>query len=184
MERLLPRSAYGYGQFDRAGNPYRSGPVRFVVNHVIAGPTGRAASLYGWFVQSGLSTHFYVRRDGLIEQYVPLLAAAYGQGVTSAGSDFPAGYPGSGSAYNNQALSIEREGQPWEEPTPIQWARLVALNRWLADGADGTYPPIPLDGDHIVGHYRTDWRNRASCPHVDGPRYMARLLKAMEDLWP
>jgi N-acetyl-anhydromuramyl-L-alanine amidase AmpD len=141
-------------------------------------------SLYGWFLRSPanpktgpLSTHYWVGQDGTIEQYVPDTGASYGQGVTSAGSAFPPEYPGSGVAYNQMALSIEREGYPTEEATPIQWQRIVELNRWLAH----TYH-VPMDGDHIVGHYRTDRSSRSGCPStpsLTAAAYMAKLVDAL-----
>lgn len=135
-------------------------------------------SLYGWFLGSpnnpntgSLSTHYWVAKSGVIEQYVPDTGAAYGQGTVSAGSDFPPEYPGSGPAYNQMALSIEREGYPTEEATALQWMSIVALNKWLAF----TYK-VPVDGDHIVGHYRSDARSRAGCPST--PRYNATVYMA------
>jgi hypothetical protein len=134
-------------------------------------------------VQSGLSTHFWVAQDGTIEQYVPLSAAAYGQGIVTAGSDFPAGYPGDGPNYNRMAVSIEREGKAYQdgdadEPSDAQWASIVALNRWLAFTHG-----LPLDSDHIVGHYRSDHLGRARCPSsrsMDAPTYMSRLLQSLK----
>ncbi len=147
--------------------------MRYLVNHVAVGN----GSLYGWFSSQQLSTHFWVGKDGTIEQYVPLDQAAYGQGAVSAGSDFPAGYPGNGPDYNRMAISAEREGYPSEEPTAAQWAAIVHLNAWLAQEY-----ALPLDGDHIVGHYRSDHANRSHCPTtptLNGPQYMARLIAAV-----
>lgn len=135
-------------------------------------------SLYGWFASQELSTHYWVAKDGRIEQYVPDTGAAYGQGIVSSGSDFPAGYPGSGQVYNQMALSIEREGYHYEEPTPAQWRSIVALNRWLAYAH-----AIPVDDQHIVGHYRTDHVSRINCPSspsMPHATYMARLIQEVQ----
>jgi len=169
VQRILPASSWGYG--DLIGR--RGKRIRFVVNHVAVGNN----SLYGWFVQSGLSTHYWVSKKGVIEQYVPDAQAAYGQGIVSAGSDFPPEYPGNGPDYNRMCLSIEREGYPTEEVPPAQWAAIITLNRWLAF----TYQ-VPVDDDHIVGHYRTDSRNRAGCPStpsMGAPLYLSRIVDAM-----
>ena len=167
MPRLLPLSCWGYGRTDRGGRQ-----VRFIVNHVAVGN----GSLYGWFLSQGsLSTHYWISRTGVIEQYVPDTGAAYGQGIVSAGSDFPPEYPGDGPDYNRMALSIEREGYPTDEPTAVQWAAIVALNRWLAYAHN-----VPVDGDHIVGHYRSDHINRGGCPSspaYGAAAYLARLVQ-------
>jgi hypothetical protein len=164
--RLLTPYSYGYGDV-----PGRLGKkIRFIVNHVAEGN----GSLYGWFSGRELSTHFWVSKTGIIEQYVPFDQAAYGQGIVHAGSDFPPEYPGTGPDYNRMAFSIEREGYHSEEATPAQWAAIVALNRWLAS----TFK-IPTDADHIVGHYRTDRASRAGCPStpsLPASLYMARLV--------
>lgn len=160
---MLP--SWGYGRLDRGG--YQ---IRFIVNHVAVGNN----SLYGWFYGKELSTHYWVSKTGVIEQYVPDTGAAYGQGIVSAGSQFPPEYPGNGPDYNKMALSIEREGFPTEEPTAIQWQRIVELNRYLAYRWS-----VPVDGDHIVGHYRTDHVTRAGCPStpsLTAPAYMAELI--------
>jgi hypothetical protein len=174
VEKILPDSCWGYDDDARHGMA-----VQFIVNHIAEG----YGSLFGWFLQSGLSTHFWVGQDGTIEQYVPLEAAAYGQGIVSAGSDFPAGYPGNGPDYNRMAVSIEREGKAFgdadaDEPSDAQWSSIVALNGWLAY----TYA-LPLDDQHIVGHYRSDHVNRSRCPSsrsMDAPAYMSRLLESLK----
>lgn len=158
---ILPGRCYG----SRGGNP-----VRFIVNHVAVGN----GSLFGWFTQSGLSTHYWVGKNGDIEQYVPLSMAAWGQGLVTPGSDFPPEYPGDGYTYNQMAVCIEREGYPNEVPTLAQWHGIVALNRWLA-----TRYSLPVDRDHIVGHYRSDYRNRAECPSANAEAYMERLIAAV-----
>lgn len=104
--------------------------------------------------------------------------AAYGQGIVTAGSAFPPGYPGDGPTYNQMCLSIEREGYPSEEPTPIQWQRIVELNRWLAHEYG-----VSVDTDHIVGHYRTDHISRANCPStptLSAPAYMSKLVRDIQ----
>lgn len=108
---------------------------------------------------------------------MPDTGAAYGQGIVSAGSDFPPEYPGNGPAYNQMALSIEREGYPYEEATDAQWSAIVGLNRWLARTHG-----VPVDADHIVGHYRSDHISRSGCPStpsLTAAAYMTRLVAAV-----
>jgi N-acetyl-anhydromuramyl-L-alanine amidase AmpD len=165
IKRILPQSSWGYGRTDREGLP-----IRFIVNHVAEGN----GSLYGYFASKQLSTHYWVSKSGVIEQYVPDTGAAYAQGAVTSGSAFPPEYPGYGPAYNQMALSIEREGFITEEPTAIQWQRIVELNRWLAYLWN-----VPVDTDHIVAHARTDHINRANCPSspsLSAAAYMNRLV--------
>lgn len=145
-------------------------PIRFIVHHVAVGN----GSLYGWFKTSGLSTHYWVAKDGTIEQYVLDELAAYGQGIVSAGSDFPTEYPGRGDLYNCMALSIEREGFPDVPPPERQWVSMLALDRWLI-----AQYRIPVDRQHLVGHYRSDWRTRANCPRVAPEPYMQSIIAAL-----
>lgn len=164
--KLLPSGNYNYG----SDVPRLGRPIRFLVHHVAVGN----GSLYGWFKSSGLSTNYWVAKDGTIEQYVPDAYAAYGQGIISAGSDFPTEYPGRGDLYNCMALSVEREGYEYEEPTTRQWASMIALDRWLA-----WEHKIPIDRQHFVGHYRSDWRNRANCPRIVPEPYMEKIIAAV-----
>jgi hypothetical protein len=88
---------------------------RGVCNHVAV---SEAASLFGYFDQDGNPTsHFYVRRDGVTEQYVNTLYRA------------PAQLEG-----NPSMISIETQGgvtnidtEPW---TAAQVERLASIARW------------------------------------------------------
>lgn len=89
--------------------------TRCIVNHVDA---GAAASLQGWFNNpaAGASSHFYVKYDGTIEQYVDSDLIAWTQ-----------------RAANATAVGIETQGLGSGRWTPAQAAALAALNRWLCE---------------------------------------------------
>ena len=89
--------------------------TRAVVLHVDA---GGAQSLFGWFnnPKSSASSHFYVRYDGVVEQYLDTALTAWTQ------------RDGNGSC-----IGIETQGKGDGEWTPAQAASLAALVRWLCD---------------------------------------------------
>jgi AmpD protein len=88
-------------------------------------------------VQSRVSSHALIRRDGLVVQYVPFGARAWHAGQSQ--------YRGR-SACNDFSIGIELEGTdeiPYTEP---QYQQLAALVQALL----ATYPL--LSPEHIVGH--------------------------------
>ena len=94
------------------------GPVRqktdLVIWHVDA---GNAESLYGWWNQAGSGqngSHFFVKKDGTVEQYAPIDRIVW----TS----------GNGSL---RSVGIETQGYAAGEWTPAQRAALIKLTRWL-----------------------------------------------------
>ena len=92
-----------------------------VVLHVAA---SEAASLHGWFSnpRARASSHFYVRRDGTIEQYIPINLISWA-GVDS----------------DNRAISIETQGMGHGTWTPEQ----VAAIQRIITYCQGVYPSIP-----------------------------------------
>lgn len=93
--------------------------------------------------------------------------AAYAQGIISGGSQFPAwayyGGAPNGRRINDRALSMELEGHPFDGFMEPQIAAAIALGRHLVHRYG-----IPLDREHVVGHYRFDHVDRANCP---GPKF-------------
>lgn len=89
--------------------------TRGAVVHVDA---GAAASLQGWFNNpaSGASCHFYVRYDGVVEQYLDADLIAWTQ-----------------RAGNTTCIGIETQGKGEGQWTAAQLASLVGLLRWLAE---------------------------------------------------
>lgn len=85
-----------------------------VVLHVAA---SEAASLYGWFnsAAAAASSHFYVRRDGTVEQYVSIRDLSWASGAGS-----------------NRLLGIETQGMGTGSWTDKQVASLVRLIKELS----------------------------------------------------
>ena len=85
-----------------------------VVLHVAA---SEASSLHGWFSNpaAAASSHFYVRRDGTIEQYVSIRDLSWASGVGS-----------------NRLIGIETQGMGSGEWTAKQVASLVYLIQTLS----------------------------------------------------
>lgn len=93
----------------------RRSRTRAVVLHVDA---GGANSLQGWFNSpaSGASSHFYVKYDGTVEQYVDADLVAWTQ-----------------REGNASCVGIETQGKGDGMWTPAQLRALAALVRWLCD---------------------------------------------------
>lgn len=89
-----------------------------------------AASLHGYFSGATSDSHFYVRKDGTIEQYVDTDLVAYAN-----------------AAGNSSLISVETQGgvtnadrEPW---TPAQVAALARIVRWSADIDGFPLQPMP-----------------------------------------
>jgi hypothetical protein len=112
-----------------------------------------ASSLFSFFNQAGIAdSHFYVRRDGTVEQYVDTAYKAY--------ADLEG---------NDATISIETQGMGTGEWTPAQLESLARLYAWCVKthgialkmatssktdssshglswhrlGIDGNFPPLP-----------------------------------------
>lgn len=103
----------------------RTTSIRNRVDEHVA--VSEAPSLYGYFSGAGVCSHFYVRKDGTIEQYIS--TAFYSA----------ADYQG-----NDATISVETQGgvhdaqnEPW---TPEQVAALAAIAVFV----HAQYPQIPL----------------------------------------
>lgn len=73
-----------------------------------------ASSLYGYFSGAGVCSHFYVRRDGTLEQYLPI------------SSKSSADYMG-----NARSVSIETQGMGSGKWTDAQLQAIAELGAWL-----------------------------------------------------
>lgn len=157
---------YGYP----AGAPGRGGEtVMAIVDHIAE---GFAAGLDAEFLNRATekSAHFAVMRDGTIHQYVREEDTAWGAGILNAPDETlpwlpPVGaLPSRGAVVNRRVISIEHEGFSGQPFTPEQTAATIALHAYLVARWH-----IPVDGDHIVGHYRLDSVDRKDCPGAAFP---------------
>jgi len=105
--------------------------------------------------RSKVSSHYLVTKDGRIFQLVREEDTAYAVGIVNR-PDWPL-YDGTNPNY--YTLSIEHEALPGQTLTEDQYQ----ATRWLHQSLIKRWN-IPLDGDHIIGHYRLDSVNRKNDP--------------------
>lgn len=129
---------------------------RVVILHIAV---SEAASLHGYFngPSGGVESHFYVRRDGTVEQYRDTHWQA------DANTDA-----------NNFAISIETQGMEHGEWTAEQMAAIKNLIRWCHD-EHGIPLEVPQswDGSGVGYHVQFPgrWDRRgATCPGPDRQR--------------
>lgn len=129
--------------------------TRGLILHVDA---GGANSLQGWFnnPSAGASSHFYVKYDGTVEQYLDADLVAWTQ-----------------RAGNASCVGIETQGKGDGDWTPAQLASMVALLRWLTVryGVPAVSMGSSLPQARGIGYHRMGidpWR--VSGGQVWGPR--------------
>ncbi|GAB6172400.1 hypothetical protein JCM15765_18780 [Paradesulfitobacterium aromaticivorans] len=64
-----------------------------------------------------------------------------------------------GTNPNKYTIGIKHEGQPGDVFTEVQYQAILWLHKELIRKWG-----IPIDSDHIIGHYRIDSVNRPNCP--------------------
>lgn len=138
-----------------------------IVNHITA---GAAAGAISWLSNPAAkaSAHFVVTKTGLIYQLVKEEDTAFGAGIVNK-PDWPL-YDGTNP--NHYTLNIEHEALAGEALTDIQYQATLWLHKYLM-----VKWSIPIDSDHIIGHYRLDSVNRKNDP---GPKFPWNKL--MSDL--
>lgn len=157
--RRYPEARF-YGSPNWSGRG--SNPIEAIVIHV-TGP-GTCPGMRSWFANpsSQVSAHFGVCKDGSVEQYVEAGDVAWHAGICNRPSGFfPTRWCGSLNP-NLRTIGIEvllaGPAEPLEE-FPEGKAALIALVRFYAELLG-----IPIDRDHIIGHYEIDAVRRASDP--------------------
>lgn len=130
-----------------------------IVDHITAGLMPGCLSWMQNPKAKGAS-HYLVTRKGEIYQLVKDSDAAWGNGEVHKPS-WP--YLIAGVNPNSYTVSIEHEGVPTEPLTEPQYQASLWLHKQLI----AKYA-IPIDRDHIIGHYRIDSVNRPNCP---GPKF-------------
>lgn len=136
-----------------------------IVDHITAGLMPGCLS---WLQNpvSKASSHYLITRDGRILQLVREVNAAWHAGIVHR-PDWPLF---DGTNPNRYTIGIEHEGQPNEPLTEVQYEASLFLHKELT----AKYR-IPIDNNHIVGHYRIDSVNKPNCP---GPLFpWERLFK-------
>jgi len=163
-------------------------PTIAIVNHIMQ---GTLLGTDAWFANpdSEVSSHFGVGKNGETHQYVDLIYPAWANGGVFK-PDWPLLIKNSNPNY--YTVSIEHEGYSSEVMPEAQYQATLKLHKWLIDFFD-----IPIDRDHIIGHYRIDSVNKANCPGSGFPwdrlfedlqggtdvLKVAVLLYSKEDYW-
>jgi len=129
-----------------------------IVNHITAGLMPGCLS---WMCNPAAkaSAHYLVTRKGEVYQLVEDANASWHAGEVKR-PNWPL-YDGSNP--NRYTIGIEHEGKPNEPLTEAQYQATLALHQQLIQKHG-----IPVDRDHIIGHYRIDSVNRPNCP---GPKF-------------
>jgi len=158
-----------------------------IVDHITAGAYPGCRE---WMqnTASKASAHYVVSRAGTIDQLVREGDTAWHAGIVNR----PNWSLYDGTNPNRYTIGIEHEGQPGEELTEEQYQATL----WLHKDLIRKYG-IPIDRDHIIGHYRVDSVNRPNCPGSGFPwdrlfrdlkgdgdvLEVAVLLNTKEDYW-
>lgn len=129
-----------------------------IVIHVMDGTLKGTDS---WFAstQSGVSAHYGVGKTGEVHQYVKEEDSAWCNGIVNKPT-WSLLKPGVNP--NRYTIGIEHEGNasdPWPEAMIKASAELVreVCGRW----------GIPIDRDHIIGHYQIDGVKKPNCPGIN-----------------
>ena len=124
--------------------------------------TGRAD--YADLANVRVSAHFLVRRDGQVQQFVPVHRRAWHAGVSCfAGRE----------RCNDFSVGIELEGSDHDPFTPAQYAALAALTRALRTACPA------IRAENIVSHSDiAPGRKTDPGPHFDWAVYRAALMHA------
>jgi len=163
---------YGYPRGTKGRKGYR--PIA-IVYHIMDGTLKGTDS---WFrnPNAKASAHYGIGRNGEIHQYVKEEDAAWHAGAVRKPSwsllkDYPHVNP------NLITIGIEHEGKPGEPFTEEMFQATLALTREIIKRWN-----IPVDDEHLIGHYRIDSVNR---PNDPGPTFpwerLFRELKGEDD---
>lgn len=129
-----------------------------IVNHITAGTFPGCLS---WMrnPQAKASAHYLVTRQGKVYQMVGDEDTSWHAGAVNK----PSWKLYDGTNPNRYTIGIEHECLSGGLLTEAQYKATVELHKMLIAKYN-----IPIDKDHIIGHYRIDSVNRPNCP---GPSF-------------
>lgn len=148
-----------------------------IVSHITEGSYAGAVS---WLCnpKSQASAHFVVSKKGEITQLVDIREAAWINGTST--DSKKSNYYGNSSLKlvkdrktnaNYYTIGIEHEGFSKDgqgKLTKEQLGATIWLHNYIIDEVKKNYGiDIPLDRDHIVGHYQISPRSKPNCPGSD-----------------
>lgn len=145
-----------------------------IVDHITAGLMPGCLS---WMQNSAskASANYLVGRTGRIYQMVKDEDSAWHAGEVKK----PSWRLYDGTNPNRYTIGIEHEGKGGDALTEAQYQATLWLHRQLIAKWG-----IPIDADHIIGHYRIDSVNRPNCPGPGFPwdRLFVDLRNGVIDL--
>jgi N-acetyl-anhydromuramyl-L-alanine amidase AmpD len=147
--------------------PGPNDPPIIAIGAILHIASSEQASLFNYFngASGGIESHFYIRRDGTIEQYRD---TAYEADANLKANQF-LGADGKRYGY----VSIETQGMDDGEWTPAQLASIKTLLRWLSEAHNFPLvkcktPTSPGVGYHTLFGAPGPWTPRAkTCPGPD-----------------
>lgn len=141
--------------FYKGRNGYKP---EIIVLHIMDGSLTGTDS---WFASptSQASSHYGVGFNGEVHQYVAEENGAWTQGPHE-GATFKLFKPNVNPNY--YCLSIEHEGTDLSKAPDAQINASVSLIQAMA-----TRWSIPIDRDHVIGHYEVDPHRKPNCPATD-----------------
>lgn len=142
-----------------------------IVVHISA---GSMTSMTSWFStpNSQASAHYGIGQDGSILQYVEEDKKSWSNGRVNKPS-FRLYKQGVNP--NLYTISIENAGYDLKNAPEIQLQTLCELIKDIAKRWN-----IPLDREHIIGHYEIDAINRPYCPSPDHT-IMDKIVQRLQD---
>ena len=125
-----------------------------IVNHITA---GKYPGCLSWLQNptAKASANYLITKAGEILQLVKDEDTAWANG----GVNKPSWSLYDGTNPNRYTISIEHEALAGESLTEAQYQATLWLHRQLV-----AKHGIPVDQDHIIGHYRIDSVNKPNCP--------------------
>ena len=144
-----------------------------IVNHITA---GKYPGCLSWMCnqKAQASAHYLITKLGDIYQLVKDEDSSWHAGAVSK----PNWRLYDGSNPNRYTIGIEHEALPGERLTEMQYQATLWLHKQLI-----ARHGIPIDEDHIIGHYRIDSVNRPNCPGPGFPwQRLFNDLKGSEEV--
>lgn len=158
-------------------NPGPNDPPIIAVGAILHVASSESNSLFGYFNgrSDGIESHFYIRRDGTIEQY----RDTHFEADANLKANSFIGQHGSRFGF----VSIETQGMDEGEWTDAQLVSIKALLRWLSETHNfplqrATNPRGPGVGYHTMFGAPGPWTPKAkTCPGPDRVRQFNNILE-------
>lgn len=151
-------------QWTNNKSPGRGGQrIAALVCHI---QDGYQQGTINWFTNpdSQASAHFVVGKDGSIVQMVAIEDTAWTNGYYNH-PDASLSWLQKGVNPNQETVTVEHEGFSGDVLTPAQLASTIWLGNYIRQYVSfHGLGDIPLNREHIIGHYQLDSVTRSGCP--------------------